>query len=94
MEYILLVIIGLLLYLEIIKLKKQVKSQQVQIDALCKNTGNNQLTTYHITDEEKEYILSLKYSGREVEAIKKVRELTAMRLVEAKQYVDSLCIKG
>lgn len=90
MGYILLIIIGVLFYIEIIELKKRVKSQQVQIDILYKNTGNDQLMPYHITDEEKEYILSLKCSGKKVEAIKKVREITAMGLVEAKQYVDSL----
>lgn len=90
MQYLLIMIIGLLLYIEIDKLKKQVKSQQNQIDALCKKTGNNQLATYYISDEDKEYIFHLKNSGKEVEAVKKVREITAMELVEAKQYVDSL----
>lgn len=60
MEYILIIIIGILFYIEINKLKKQVKSQQIQIDALCKNTGNNQLATCHISDEDKEYLISLK----------------------------------
>lgn len=90
MLYLLLIIIGLLFYIEIEKLKKQIKAQQNQIDALCKQTGNNQLTTYYISDEEKEYILHLKNNGKEVEAVKKVREITAMGLVEAKQYVDLL----
>ena len=90
MEYILIIIIGILFYMEINKLKKQVKSQQIQIDALCKNTGNNQLATCHISDEDKKYLISLKNSGKEVEAIKKAREITDMGLIEAKQYIDSL----
>lgn len=90
MEYLLIIIIGLLLYMEIDKLKKQVKSQQVQIDTLCKKTGNNELATYYISDEDKEYIVHLKNSGKEVEAIEKVRKITAMELAKAKQYVDSL----
>lgn len=90
MLYLLLIIIGLLFYIEIEKLKKQIKAQQYQIDALCKQTGNNQLETYYISDEDKEYILHLKNNGKEVEAVKKVREITAMGLVEAKQYVDLL----
>lgn len=90
MKYILILIICFWLYCEIDKLKKQVKSQQTQIDALCKQTGNSDLTTYYISDEDKEYIIHLKNSGNEVEAVKKVREITAMDLVEAKKYVDSL----
>ena len=88
--YLLLIIIGFLLYIEIDKLKKQIKSQQKQIDALCKQTGNKRLATYYILDEDKEYILHLKNSGKEVEAVKRVREITTMELVEAKQYVDLL----
>lgn len=57
MQYLLIIIIGLLLVIEVDKLKKQVKSQQKQIDALCEQTGNNQLATYHISDENKELIL-------------------------------------
>lgn len=90
MQYLLIIIIGLLLFIEIDKVKKQVKLQQNQIDALCKQTGNNQLATYHISDEDKELILHLKNSGKDVAAVKKVREITSMELVEAKQYVDSL----
>lgn len=90
MEYLLIIIIVYLFYLEIKKLKKQVKSQQIQIDALCKKTGNAQLTTYYISDEDKEYIMHLKHVGKEVEAINKLREITAMELIEAKEFVDSL----
>ena len=86
----LMLIVGILLYIEITKLKKQVKSQQIQIDNLCKETGNQQLATYFISDEEKEYIVHLKNSGKEVEAVKKLREVTSMDLVQAKQYIDTL----
>ena len=90
MQYLLVIIVGLLFFIEVDKLKKQVKSQQKQIDILCKQTGNYQLATYHISDEDKELILHLKNCGKDVEAVKKVREITAMELAEAKQYVDSL----
>ena len=80
----------ILLYIKITELKKQVKSQQIQIDNLCKETGNQKLATYFISDEEKEYILHLKNSGKEVEAVKKLREVTSMDLVQAKKYIDSL----
>lgn len=81
---------GILLYIKIHELQKQVKAQQIQIDKLCKETDNQQLATSFISDEEKEYIVHLKNSGKEVEAVKKVRELTSMDLVQAKQYVDTL----
>ena len=45
----------ILLYIKITELKKQVKSQQIQIDNLCKETGNQQLATYFIYDEEKKF---------------------------------------
>ena len=93
MEYgiiVLMIIGGIILYIKINELQKQVKSQQIQIDKLCKETGNQQLATYFISDEEKEYITHLKKSVKEVEAVKKVREVTSMDLVQAKQYVDTL----
>lgn len=86
----LMIIGGILFYIKINELQKQVKAQQVQLDKLCKETGNQQLATYFISDEEKEYIAHLKNSGKEVEAVKKVREITSMDLVQAKQYVDTL----
>lgn len=93
MEYGIIAVIiigGILLYIKINELQKQVKSQQIQIDKLCKETDNQQLATFFISDEEKAYITHLKNGGKEVEAVKKVRELTSMDLVQAKQYVDTL----
>lgn len=93
MEYGILTLVfigGILLYIKINELKRQVKLQQIQIDKLCEETGNQQLATYFISDEEKDYIVHLKNSGKETEAIKKVREITSMDLVQAKQYVDAL----
>ena len=93
MEYgiIFFVIIGVyLIFIEIDKLKKQVKSQQKQIDTLCKQTGNVQLATYYLSEDDKEYILHLKNSGKETEAVKRVIDVTSMYLVQAKQYVDTL----
>ena len=46
MEYgiiVVMIICGVLLFIEIDELKKQVKSQQKQIDTLWKQTGNKQL---------------------------------------------------
>ena len=60
----LIIIGGILLYIKINELQKQVKSQQIQIDKLCKETNNQQLATSFISDEEKEYIVHLKNSGK------------------------------
>lgn len=87
---ILLIINALLVYLAIRKLKKQIELQQKQIDELCKATGNQNLTEYTLSDEDRAYILHLKHSGKTVEAVKKLREITAMDLLEAKQFVDRL----
>ena len=54
------------------------------------NQRHGGLATYYISEEDKEYILHLKNSGKYVEAVKKVREVTSMDLVQAKQYVDTL----
>lgn len=43
-----------------------------------------------LTEAEQLEIKRLKDQGRTVEAIKRVRELTALDLVEAKRYVDLL----
>ena len=65
-------------------------TQQCFKDDQIKETGNQQLATYFISDEEKEYIVHLKNSGKEVEAVKKLREVTSMDLVQAKNYIDAL----
>ena len=93
MEYVIafiVMIIVILLYMKINEVQKQLESQKMQIDNLCKITGNLKLASDFISDEEKEHIIQLKNIGREVEAIKKVRESTSMDLVQAKQYVDKL----
>lgn len=91
------ILIGALFFIMIVGLllnnskhKEQIEKMQNQIDELCKLTGNQQIASYFISDEDKEYITNLKNSGKEVEAIKKVRELTSMDLVQAKEYVDTL----
>ena len=93
MEYVIafiVMIIVILRYMKINEVQKQLESQQMQIDNLCKITGNLKLASDFIYDEEKEHIIQLKNIGREVEAIKKVRESTSMDLVQAKQYFDKL----
>lgn len=61
MQYLLIMIIGILFYIEIDKLRKQIKTQQKQINELCKMTGNNQLAAYYISNEDKELMLHQNY---------------------------------
>ena len=86
----LVLIAGLLAYNEILALKKEIKNQEKRLNQLEKLTGHETLSSQWISDELKEQIIQLKRDGKEVEAIKKVREQTKMDLVEAKQYVDNL----
>lgn len=81
---------GLLAYNEITALKRKVRSLEEQINQLAKLTGYDDLSSYLLSDELKEEVSQLKRAGQEVEAIKKVRELTQMDLLQAKQYVDGL----
>lgn len=93
MEYgflILILIIGILGYMELSKLKAQVKQQQQQLDKLCQATQNEELSASFVSDEMKHSLIELKKAGKDVEAVKKLREATLMGLVEAKKYIDML----
>lgn len=83
-------VIGALGYMEISKLKTIIKNQGEQINQLAKLTGHEELSSYFISDELKEQAIKLKRDGKDIEAIKKIRENTLMDLVEAKEYVDKL----
>ncbi|AEJ24991.1 conserved hypothetical protein [Streptococcus equi subsp. zooepidemicus ATCC 35246] len=47
------------------------------------------MSTY-ISDEDKELLIHLKNTGKEVEAIKKIREVTDFDLKEAKKYYENI----
>ncbi len=86
----LLIISVIQIYNEISVLKKRIKNQDERLNQLAKLTGNDYLSSYWIPDEIKELIIHLKRTGKEVEAVKKVREHTRLSLIEAKKYVDEL----
>lgn len=93
MEYVisvLLIVSGMLAFNEISILKRRVKSQEDCLNQLCKLTGHDNLSSYWVSDELKELAIHLKRTGKEVEAIKRIREQTQMSLIEAKQYVEKL----
>lgn len=87
---VLLIIGGMLAFNEISMLKRRIKSQEDCLNQLCKLTGHDNLSSYWVSDELKELAIHLKRTGKEVEAIKKIREQTQMSLIEAKQYVEKL----
>lgn len=72
------------------KQNKQIKNMQKQINELCRLTGHKELVSIYLTDSERKEILHLKNTGKNIEAIKKVRELSGLDLEEAKKYVDSI----
>lgn len=83
-------VIGLLLYHEISVLKRTIRKQERRLDQLAKLTNHEELSSCFVPEELKQQALALKHQGKQVEAIKKIREQTQMDLVEAKQYVDQL----
>ena len=75
-------VIGLLLaFNQISILKKRVKMQEDNLNKLCKLTGHENLSSYWVSDELRELVIHLKRTGKEVEAIKKIREQTQMSLI-------------
>lgn len=77
-------------YNEISVLKKRVKELEQRVNQLAEKTGNDNLSSEYVSDELRELILNLKKSGKEVEAIKKLRKETGYSLLKAKQFVDKM----
>lgn len=93
MEYGLLIVIIIICaieYIEIARLKSQVKNQQQQIDQICNATTNKQISANYISDELKQDVTELKRAGKDIEAVKLLRNATSMSLLEAKEYFDKL----
>lgn len=93
MEYGLLIVIIIICtveYIEIARLKSQVKNQQHQIDMICSATANEQISANYISDELKQDVTELKRAGKDTEAVKLLRSATSMSLLEAKEYFDKL----
>ncbi|HFR5303480.1 hypothetical protein MCPGFBBE_00698 [Streptococcus equi subsp. zooepidemicus] len=70
--------------------KEQIKKMQTQINELCRIMGHDELVSTYISDEDKELLIHLKNTGKEVEAIKKIREVTDFDLKEAKKYYENI----
>lgn len=70
--------------------KEQIKRIQAQINELCRVMGHDELVSTYISDKDKELLMHLKNTGKEIEAIKKIRDITDLDLKEAKKYFDSI----
>lgn len=70
--------------------KEQIKRMQAQINELCRVVGHDELVSTYISDKDKELLMHLKNTGKEIEAIKKIRDITDLDLKEAKKYFDSI----
>nr|WP_307760277.1 hypothetical protein [uncultured Peptostreptococcus sp.] len=70
--------------------KEQIKRMQAQINELCRVMGHDELVSTYISDKDKELLMHLKNTGKEIEAIKKIRDITDLDLKEAKKYFDSI----
>lgn len=90
MMYMIVMIVAVLTSVEISSLKKQVRTLQVQLNALAQATGHEDLSAWYVTDEVKAQVRALKADGKVVEAVKMVREATGMSLEDAKHFVDEL----
>lgn len=67
----------------IIRMQKDIAIINVTVNKLAKQVG----VPDTVTNELKSLILD----GKKIEAIKKYRMVTGLGLLEAKEYVDSLC---
>lgn len=88
--FLIVTILGILLYVENQNLKKRIKNQEERIDRLCKLTGNDKLSSKWVSSEVKKSLVDLKKDGKTVEAVKLLRDKTKMSLLEAKEYIDEL----
>lgn len=93
MEYSILAIVvmaGLLGWNEITSLRKRITSLEERLNQLAKRTNHEDISSDWVSDEVKELVMNLKQAGKEVEAVKTIRDHTQMSLIDAKQYVDKL----
>lgn len=93
MEYTIsaLIIVSLMLcYYQNSLLKNRIKELEQRLNQLAVNTDNEELALNFVSSETKELIMHLKRSGKEVEAVKRLRQETGMSLLDAKQYVDHI----
>lgn len=93
MEYIPVILITVLFTIfntNINALQRDQKRIESKLDRIIEHLGLPELSKENINDELKEELKKLIEANKKVKAIKKLRDVTGMGLVEAKDYVDSL----
>ncbi len=85
-ELITLAVIGYLLF-TIFRLEQRVKTLDYKVEQL---SGHQDADLYEELNQE---LRTLIHQGKDVQAVKRVRETKGYSLLEAKQYVDTLKLK-
>ena len=84
---VLILFIGIYLLFTVIKLEGRVKGLKYTLDQIYQQTD---IPENPINNE----LRQLLNAGNDVKAVKRVREMLGLSLVEAKQYVDALKFEG
>ncbi|HHW70754.1 MAG TPA: hypothetical protein GX392_05405 [Clostridiales bacterium] len=93
MEYISVILITILFTIfntNINVLQRNQKRIESKLDRIIEHLGLPELSKENINDELKEELKKLIEANKKVKAVKKLRDVTGMELVEAKDYIDSL----
>lgn len=68
------------------QMRNDLKHMRITLDKIAEKFGAIEI----VTKEEKEELIRLLSEGKNVEAVRKCREITGLGLKEAKEYVDKL----
>ena len=83
-------VIAILTYFEMNKLRKRVDRQQAQMEKICRETGRADLLEPDFPEGVLDRARQLKEEGKAAEAVKLLRQAGDLDLAEAKQYLDKL----
>lgn len=68
------------------QMRNDLKHMRITLDKIAEKFGAIEI----VTKEEKEELMRLLSEGKNVEAVRKCREITGLGLKESKEYVDNL----
>lgn len=83
-------VIAILTYFEMNKLRKRMDRQQSQMEKICRETGRLDLLEPDFPEAVLDRARQLKQAGKIPEAVKVLRQAGDLDLAEAKQYLDKL----
>lgn len=83
-------VIAILTYFEMNKLRKRVDRQQAQMEKICRETGRADLLEPDFPEGVLDRARQLKEEGKATEAVKLLRQAGDLDPVEARQYLDKL----